>query len=70
MGRKPDEPLVRLADVEVTSVMRIPLDWISPDDVAREGFPDWTPLQFVQFFTDHMGGDPRQVVTRIAWRYL
>jgi hypothetical protein len=69
MGRKPGEPLVRLADVEVVSVRREPLYLVTDDDVRREGFP-WTPLRFVQFFTDHMGGWPEQEVTRIEWRYL
>ncbi len=72
MGRKADEPLVRIAEVEVVSVRREPLDAIDMADVVREGFGAawYTPLWFVQFFTDHMGGDPRQEVTRIEWRYI
>lgn len=70
MGRKPGEPLVRLAEVEVVSVRREPLLVITREDVESEGFAGWSPLQFVQFFTDHMGGWPEQVVTRIEWRYL
>lgn len=70
MGRKPGEPLVRIAEVEVIYVRREPLASITGDDVSREGFPGRSPLWFVQFFTDHMGGDPRQDVTRIEWRYL
>ena len=72
MGRKPGEPLVRIAEVEVVSVRREPLNAITMGDVVREGFAAawYTPLWFVQFFTDHMGGDYRQEVTRIEWRYL
>ena len=70
MGRRPSEPLVRLAEVEVVSVRRERLDHITRDDVAREGFPGDSPLWFVQFFTDHMGGHYSQEVTRIEWRYL
>ena len=70
MGRKAGEPLVRLAEVEVTDVRRELLHEITPEDVIREGTGHVTPLAFVQFFTDHMGGDPRQPVTRIEWRYL
>lgn len=70
MGRKAGEPLVRLAEVEVVSVRREPLASITADDVEREGFPGLSPLGFAQFFTDHMGGDMRQPVTRIEWRYL
>lgn len=37
MGRKPGEPLVRLAEVEVVAVWREPLNAITAADVAREG---------------------------------
>lgn len=72
MGRKPGEPLVRLAEVEVVHVHREPLGAIALDraDVVREGFSDLTPLQFMDFFCEHMGGDHEQIVTRIVWRYL
>lgn len=38
MGRKKDEPLERLAEVEVVDVRRERLDAITDDDVPREGF--------------------------------
>ena len=72
MGRKPGDPLVRLAEVEVLHVTREPLAMIhaDPADVVREGFPDLSPDEFVRYFCEHMGGDAWQVVTRIGWRYL
>lgn len=71
MGRKKDEPLVRLVDVEVVSVYRQQLNAITREDVAREGFPGWTPGRFVKFFCDsHKGCEPWSAVTRIEWRYL
>jgi hypothetical protein len=71
MGRRPGEPLERIADVEVVSVRREPLDGITAGDVAAEGFPQMTPAQFVGFFCDtHRGCDPGTEVTRIEWRYL
>lgn len=69
MGRK-GEPLVRLAEVELVDVRREMLAAVTRADVEREGFPGWSPLQFAQFFTDHMGGDLWQEVTRLEWRYL
>lgn len=69
-GRKPGEPLVRLAEVEVVSVRRERLDAIGPGGPAREGFPDMTGGQFVAFFCEHMRCTPETVVTRIEWRYL
>ena len=70
MGRRKGEPLVRLAEVEVVSVRREPLHHITAEDVAREGFADWTPIRFMQFFVDHMNVEPYADVTRIEWRYL
>lgn len=64
------EPLVRLADVEVVSVRRERLDAITPEDVAAEGFPDWTPQQFVDFFCRSMKCRPDTEVTVIEFSYL
>jgi hypothetical protein len=65
------EQLVRLADVVVTSVTREPLHAITKADVAREGFPGWSPAQFVGFFvSSHRGCSPSSEITRIEWRYI
>jgi hypothetical protein len=73
MGRKPGEPLVRLAEVEVVSVRREPLGAVldNPDDVRREGFQAIGPLAFVAFFCQNIRGTGTDTpVTRIEWRYL
>lgn len=84
MGRRrPDgtvDPLERIVLVRVTDVRQERLDAITDEDVLREGFGDdlfsdypWALSladAFVEFFTDHMGGQPDQTVTRIEWRYL
>ena len=71
MGRRRGEPLVRIADVEVTSVRREPLDAVTAADVVAEGFPQMTPAQFVSFFCgSHRGCSPGTEVTRVEWRYL
>ena len=70
MGRKPDEPLVRLAEVEVVRINREPLLAISWADCVREGFPAMQPSEFVEFFTQAMKCEPTTIVTRIEWRYL
>jgi hypothetical protein len=47
------------------------LDAITAADVATEGFPDWTPAEFVSFFCrTHRGCGLSTEVTRIEWRYL
>jgi hypothetical protein len=71
MGRRNGEPLVRIVDVEVVSWRRELLRLITPSDVRREGFPDWTPAEFVEMFCDtHRGATPETLVSRIEWRYL
>ena len=70
-GRRKGEPLERITDVEVVSVRREPLHAIMAADVAAEGFPEWTPDEFVAFFCgSHKGIRPDSDVTRIKWRYL
>jgi hypothetical protein len=71
MGRKPGEPLVRICDVEVVDVRRERLDAITPDEVAREGFPGMDPHTFIaEFFWFAQGIPADSEVTRIEWRYL
>lgn len=70
MGRKPGEPLVRLADVEIVSVRIERLDSIDLADVIREGFIGWSPDLFVEHFCRKMNVGPDAAVTRIEWRYL
>lgn len=71
MGRRKGEPLNRITDVEVVSVRREPLHAITEAEVAAEGFPEWTPAEFVAFFCrTHNGIQPGSDVTRIEWRYI
>ncbi|WP_245567478.1 hypothetical protein [Nocardia vinacea] len=71
MGRRRGEPLVRIVDVVVEDVRRERLALITAEDVRAEGFPDWTPNEFVAFFCrSHRGCTPETTVTRIQWRYL
>jgi len=77
MGRKAGEPLVRLAEVEVISVRREPLNAITPADVRAEGFGDWVEdfgeyatNRFVGMFCGHMDCDEDVQVTRIEWKYV
>lgn len=66
------EPLERICDVEVVSVIREKLNDIvdRPDDPALEGFPEMGPYDFIAFFCDAFSVGPTEMVTRIEWRYL
>lgn len=74
MGRRrPDgsvEPLERIAVVEIVSLRREPLAEITADDVVREGFPGWSPAEFVSFFVESMRCTPDTLVTRVEFRYV
>jgi len=80
MGRKPGEPLVRIAEVEVVDVRREPLGMVLPSwgrwdygakEMALEGFPGVDPAEFVRrFFTEAQGVSEDDSVTRIEWTYL
>nr|VFK15039.1 MAG: Mu-like prophage protein gp16 [Candidatus Kentron sp. LPFa] len=63
-------PLVTIATVRVIDARREPLSAITDEDVIREGFPQWTARQFIDFYrkTFHVPED--EEVTRIEWAYL
>lgn len=77
MGRKPGEPLVRIAEVEVVAIRREPLCAIAGDpsdlgaaELAREGFTDIDADEFMLRYFTPQGIGPMDDVTRIEWRYL
>lgn len=53
MGLKPGEKIQRLGEIIIQSTRLEPLDAITPEDVRREGFPDWTPDDFIGFVVKH-----------------
>jgi len=64
------DPLVRICDVTVTDVRRERLCDITAEGVAAEGFPDWSPGEFVSFFCDTFGTHDATLLTVLAWEYL
>ncbi len=55
--------------VTVVSVRRERLDAITQEDCAREGFPEYTPEQFIQMFCRAFKVTPSANITRIEWKY-
>lgn len=70
MGLRKGEQIERLCMIEVVSVRAEPLNAITQGDVHREGFPDWTPHDFVQMLVKHYRCDPTKTVNRIEFRYI
>ncbi len=78
MGRKPGEPLIHIAEVEVIDVRREPLQFVHYiGELTKEGFPELEPTRildgtgiFVKRFFAPQGIGRFDIVTRIEWRYL
>lgn len=70
MGLKKGEKINRLGLIEVVSTRAEPLNAITYDDVIREGFPDYTPEDFIAMLVSHYRVSPQAEVNRIEYRYL
>lgn len=70
MGLKPGEKVKRLKLCRCLSNRPEPLDAITRADVAREGFPELSPGDFVAMFRVHMVGPTGQVVNRIEFEFV
>ena len=71
MGLRRGEQIKKIGGlVRVVSVRLEPLNAITQEDVIREGFPDWTPAQFIQMLVDHYKVDVCESVNRIEFKYL
>lgn len=68
MGFRKGERATVLGVIEVISVRREPLEFITADDVRREGFPGRGRGWFVEMFCEAMRCDPSAEVTRIEFR--
>ena len=69
-GLRKGERVHVLGEIEILSVRREPLCAIDADDVRREGFPEMSPAEFVEFFCQANPCEPSQVVTRIEFRRI
>lgn len=67
--RKGEKPTV-LGMLRVTEVHREPLNWISQEDVIREGFHDMTASQFIGMFAGHYGIAHDAMITRIEFVHV
>lgn len=70
MGLKRGETVQRIGLIRVVEVRAERLDAITQAEVIAEGFPRWTPEQFVDFFCTTNGVPPEYLVTRIEFRHM
>lgn len=72
MGLKPGEKMVKLGNpIIVVDARHEPLNSITPEDVILEGFPGWTPDQFIAMLVKHYKlKTTDRLVNRIEFDYL
>ena len=71
MGLKKGESQVLLGDpIEVVSIRKEPISAITQSDVIAEGFPLWTPTEFIAFICSKNKCRPDTIVNRIEFKYL
>lgn len=71
-GLKRGEKIERLGLIRIVNVRQERLNQITDEDVIKEGFPDITRMEFVEFFIKEMkpGGGVVAPVTRIEFEYV
>ena len=74
-GLKRGESIEKICQIRIVSVRPEPLNRLYSKaygrrEVALEGFPEMTPMQFVAMFCEHMKADPYTIVNRIEFEYI
>lgn len=73
--KKGEHPVI-LGLIRFTSVRREPLCALllsaeyGRSEVIREGFPEWSPQEFVEMFCRHNACHPERFIARIEFVYL
>ncbi|MCU7877260.1 MAG: ASCH domain-containing protein [Candidatus Thiodiazotropha sp. (ex Lucinoma borealis)] len=71
MGLQKGEKIKRIGSaVRIVSVRCEPLNSIDDSDCALEGFPNYTPEEFVHMLCTHYGCSREQTVNRIEFEYF
>jgi hypothetical protein len=72
MGLRKGEKIERICQIKVVSVRREFLYQIGLEDdgVAKEGYPEMRPIEFIRKFSDAMNCHSRTRVTRIEFEYV
>lgn len=67
MGLRKGEKMEALGVIEIVSTRGEPLSAITQDDCRREGFPHFTPADFIKMLCDHYGAKPEKLCNRIEF---
>jgi len=69
-GLKKGEKIKKLHQIRILSTDWQPLSSITVEDCVREGFPEMSPVEFVEFFCEHNKGTSEMMVNRIEFEYI
>ena len=70
MGLKKGEKIKKLGQIRILSTRWEPLNHIDQQDCIREGFPDFTPEDFIEMYCSHNKCEPNSFCNRIAYDYI
>lgn len=70
MGIPAGEKIKRIRMIEIVSTRAEPLNAITTLDCTREGFPSFTPKEFIDMLVDHYRINPTELCNRIEFRYI
>jgi hypothetical protein len=70
MGLKKGEKIKRICQIRIVSAWTEPLNAITGDDVKKEGFPHWTPEEFMRMYSKHNRCLDIDSVNRIEFEYV
>jgi len=69
-GLKKGEKIKRLKEIKIFDTKPQELKQITLTEVILEGFPNLSPLDFIDMFCKEMKCTPETIVNRIEFRYL
>ena len=69
-GLRKGEKIKKLGQIRIISTVANKLKFITPEDCAREGFPEMAPEEFIEFFCRHNKCTPDTYVNRIEFEYI
>ena len=70
MGLKKGDKIKKLGLIRILSIRREPLNVITPEDVAKEGFPDCSVEDFINMICSHYKCDSEININRIEFEYI
>lgn len=69
-GLKKGEKVEKICQIQILNTREEPINHITPEDVTREGFPEWTTEQFIQMYCRFNKKNFNDMTNRIEFRYL